>query len=108
MATLDIDVSSLLKYSTHCEQRLRAFHRQEAYTDITQLQTAFTNEDLQLAQQILDVVRGLSVMNYDSGYKSLGVEFEVRSSLHNHFRNLYMPVRVRAHGNSRHQSRSCR
>jgi hypothetical protein len=99
MATLDMDVPSILKCSTYCEERLRTFHRQCAYADITQLQNAFTSEDLQLAQQILSFIRGLSVMTYDSSYKSLGVEFGVRSSLHSHFRNLYMPVRVRADGN---------
>ncbi len=53
MATLDMDVPSLLNCSTYCEERLRTFHRQGAYADITRLQNAFTSEDLQLASNMI-------------------------------------------------------
>jgi uncharacterized protein YPO0396 len=82
-----MDALSILKCSTHREERFRAYHRQGAYRDIAQLQNAFTSEDRQLTQRISEVVQGLSVMNYDSSFKSLGVEFGVRSSLHSHFLN---------------------
>ncbi len=52
-----MDVLSIVKYSAHCEERLRAFHRQDAYEDIAKLQRSFTDEDVQLAQQILEFVR---------------------------------------------------
>jgi hypothetical protein len=43
-------------------------------------------------------------MNYDSSSKSLVVELGVRSSLHSHFLNLYVPVRVQADSNCLHNA----
>jgi hypothetical protein len=94
-----MDASLVSKYSACCEERLWAFHRQDAYKDISQLEDLFTDEDIKLAQEILHFVRGLSVMKFNSQFKSLRVDLGVKESLHQHFQHLYTPIRIRADGN---------
>ncbi len=58
-----------------------------------------TDENRQLVQKISDFVRGLSVVAFDSNYKSLKVDVGVEGSLHSHLLIVYMSVKIRADGN---------
>jgi hypothetical protein len=94
-----MEVSAIVQYSAHCEERLYTYHREGAYKNISKLEEVFTDEDRQLAQKISDFVRNLSILTLNSNFKFLGVDLGVKGTLHSHFQNQYMPVRIRADGN---------